>query len=54
MNKDEIIKEIEKRAAAALMSWEEAKKKAGPCETFYRQGKWFALQDLLEDIKRRD
>lgn len=53
MDKDQIMEEIEKRAAAALMDWEEAKKKAGPCVTFYRRGKYVALQDLLEDIKSK-
>ena len=54
MDKAEIIKEIEKRAAAALMAREEAEKHGGPCETYLMQGRWLALQDLLEDIKRRD
>ncbi len=54
MNKDEIVKELEIRDAAALAAYEKARRHSGPCEIFFTQGRWLAIRELLEDIKRRD
>mgnify|MGYP007002640688 CR=1 FL=1 len=54
MNKDEIVKELEIRDAAALAAYEEARNHGGPCEVLFMRGRWLAIRELLEDIKRRD
>lgn len=52
MDRERLIKEIEMRDAAALKAFEEAKSNGGPSEVYFLQGRWLALRELLEDIKR--
>lgn len=54
MDRDQIIKEIQKRDAAALAAYEEARNHGGPCEALFMRGRWLAIRELLEDIKRRN
>lgn len=54
MDKNQIIEELEKRDAAALAAYEEARNQGGMCEAIFMKGRWLAIRELLEDIKRRD